>query len=114
PDGKHFLYLATNHQGGSPAENGIYYAGLDGKDVHQVVASDSGAEVAEGYLLYHTQPTLMAQPFDAASGTVSGEAVAILDKVKFDTGVWRAIRFGTCGSWIWREATGHALRSTRR
>jgi len=91
PDGKHFIYLATNHQGGTPAENGIYYAGLDGKDMHQVVASDSGAEVAEGYLLYHTQPTLMAQPFDAASGTVSGEAVAILDRVKFDTGVWRAL-----------------------
>ena len=91
PDGKHFVYLATNHQGGTPQGNGVYYAGLDGKDVHQVVASDSGAEVADGYLLYHTQPTLMAQAFDAGNGTVSGDAVAILDKVKFDTGVWRAL-----------------------
>ncbi len=91
PDGQHFIYLATNHQGGTPAENGIYYAGLDGQEVHQVVVSDGGAEVAGKYLLYHTQPTLMAQAFDAGSGKVSGEAVAILDKVKFDTGVWRAL-----------------------
>jgi Tol biopolymer transport system component len=91
PDGKHFVYLATNHRGGTPAENGIYYIGLDGKDGHQVVPSDGGAEVADGYLLYHTQANLMAQAFDAGSGRVSGEPVAILDKVKFDTGVWRAL-----------------------
>jgi len=91
PDGKHFIYLATSHQGGTPAENGIYYAGFDGKDVHQVVSSDGGAEVADGYLLYHAQGTLMAQPFDGGNGRVSGEPVAILDKVKFDTGVWRAL-----------------------
>jgi eukaryotic-like serine/threonine-protein kinase len=53
PDGKHFIYLATNHRGGTPAENGIYYIGLNGKDGHQVVASDGGAEVADGYLVYH-------------------------------------------------------------
>jgi eukaryotic-like serine/threonine-protein kinase len=91
PDGKHFVYLATNHQGGTPAENGVYYAGLDGKDMHQVVPSDAGAEVADGYLLYHSQATLMAQPFDEANGTVRGEPVAVLNKVKFDTGVWRAL-----------------------
>jgi len=91
PDGKHFVYLATSHQGGTPAENGVYYAGLDGKDAHQVVVSNAGAEVANGYLLYHAQATLMAQPFGAGKGTVSGEPVAILDKVKFDTGVWRVL-----------------------
>jgi len=91
PDGQHFLYLATNHQGGTPGENGIYYAGLDGKEGHQTVVSDGGAQYVDGHLLYHTQPTLMAQPFDPGSGTVSGEPVAILDKVKFDSGVWRAL-----------------------
>ena len=91
PDGKHFIYLATNHQGGTPAENGIYYAGLDGKDVHQVVSSDAGAQTADGYLLYHTQATLMAQGFDAGNGRLTGEPIAILDKLKFDTGVWRAL-----------------------
>lgn len=91
PDGKHFIYLATNHRGGIPGENGIYYTGIDGKDGHQVVTSDGGAEVANGYLLYHAQASLMAQAFDTGSGKVSGEPVAILDKVKFDTGVWRAL-----------------------
>jgi eukaryotic-like serine/threonine-protein kinase len=91
PDGKHFIYLATNHRGGTPEENGIYYIGIDGKDGHQVVTSDGGAEYANGYLLYHSQSALMAQKFDEGSGILSGEPVAILDKVKFDTGVWRAL-----------------------
>jgi eukaryotic-like serine/threonine-protein kinase len=33
----------------------------------------------------------MAQPFDPASGKLSGEPLALLDRVKFDTGVWRAL-----------------------
>src|ERR1700688_735292 len=85
------LGAAYNPRGGTRAENGVYYAGLDGKDMHQVVSSDGGAEVADGYLLYHSQATLMAQPFDEANGTVRGEPVAVLNKVKFDTGVWRAL-----------------------
>jgi Tol biopolymer transport system component len=91
PDGQHFIYLATNHRGGAAEDNGIFYGSLDGKEGHEVVVSDAGAEVADGYLLYHLQANLMAQKFDVGSGKVSGEPVAILDKVKFDTGVWRAL-----------------------
>jgi hypothetical protein len=29
PDGKHFIYLATNHLGGDRQENGIYFASVD-------------------------------------------------------------------------------------
>lgn len=91
PDGNHFIYLATNHRGGVPAENGIYFSALDGKDNHQVLATDGGAEFADGRLLYHSQNDIMAQPFDPSTGKLSGEPVSILDKVKFDTGVWRPL-----------------------
>ena len=90
PDGKHFLYLATNHNGGNPADNGIYYASLDGKENRFLVPSDSGAQYANGYLLYHSQNALMAQAFDPGSGKLQGDAVPIVDKVRQDSGIWRS------------------------
>jgi eukaryotic-like serine/threonine-protein kinase len=91
PDSKHFLYFATNHQGGSPEFNGIYFASLDGKENHLVMASDAAAEYASGYLLFHAQTALMAQPFDPSTGTLSGEPVTIIPNVRYDPGVWRAV-----------------------
>ena len=91
PDGKHFLYLATNHSGGKTEENGIYYASLDGKENRMVVSSDSAAQYASGYLLFHSGTMLMAQPFDPSSGKVSGEALPVVDKVRQDSGVWRTM-----------------------
>jgi len=89
PDGKHFLYLAASHQGGRPGDNGVYFGALESKEAHLVVPSDAGALYASGFLLHHLQNSLMAQPFDPAIGKVTGEAVTVLDKVKYDTGVWR-------------------------
>jgi hypothetical protein len=37
PDGKHFLYLATNHLGGNRQDNGIYFASVDNPQGHMVV-----------------------------------------------------------------------------
>jgi serine/threonine protein kinase len=91
PDNKHFLYYATNHQGGSTEFNGIYFASLDGKENHLVMASDAPGEYASGYLLFHAQTALMAQPFDPSTGKLSGEPVTIIPNVRYDPGVWRAV-----------------------
>ncbi len=61
PDGKHFLYLATNHNGTGAQENGIYFGSLDGKEDRLLVASDSAGDYSSGYLLYHFGTALMAQ-----------------------------------------------------
>ena len=91
PDGRHFLYLATNHNGGSRDQNGVYYGSLDSQDTHLVVSTDSGAEYANGYLLFHAQNALMAQPFDPSTGKLSGEASVVIDHVAHDIGVWRTM-----------------------
>jgi serine/threonine protein kinase/Tol biopolymer transport system component len=91
PDGKHFLYLATNHNGGKAQDNGIYYASVDGKENRILIPSDAGGEYASGYLLFHSGTALMAQAFDAASGKLSGEPMAIVGKVRHDSGVWRTV-----------------------
>ena len=91
PDGKHFLYLATNHSGGVREQNGIYFASLDGKENRLLLASDSGGEYAGGYLLFHAQTSVMAQPFDSRSGTLSGDVLPVVDRVQYDGTVWHAL-----------------------
>jgi eukaryotic-like serine/threonine-protein kinase len=89
PDGKHFLFFATNHSGTSPDQNGIYVGSTDSRATKLVLPSDSAAQYASGYLLYHLQTALIAQKFDPASATVSGDPVAIADHIQYDPSVWR-------------------------
>jgi serine/threonine protein kinase len=91
PDGKHFIYLATSHTGGDPTKNGIYFGSVDSAETHLVVANDSAAEYASGYLLYHAGTALVAQPFDPQSGVLSGSAVPVVDNLRDDIGVWRCV-----------------------
>jgi eukaryotic-like serine/threonine-protein kinase len=91
PDGKHFLFLATNHTGGDPKQNGIYFGSLDSKETRLIVNAESGAEYASGYLLYRANTALVAQPFDPQSGTLKGPAIPLLNNLRDDVGVWRSI-----------------------
>jgi Tol biopolymer transport system component len=54
-----------------------------------VVASDSAAQYASGYLLYHSQTALIAQKFDPASATLSGDPIPVADHIQYDLSVWR-------------------------
>ena len=91
PDGSHFLYLATNHSNPGPsAHNGIYFASLDGKENHFVVAAESNAVYARGHLLWEQSGSLLAQPFNPRSGTVSGETIALASGVGYNPSTWRA------------------------
>ncbi|HXZ27289.1 MAG TPA: protein kinase [Terriglobales bacterium] len=91
PDGQHFLYYATSHTSPSGQGSGIYYAALDGSLNKLVVASDAGGFYASGYLLYHQQNSLVAQRFDAASGTLGGDPEIISDAVAYDPGTWHLL-----------------------
>ncbi len=91
PDGKHFIFFATNHAGGDPKQNGIYFGSLDSTETHLVIATDSAAQYASGYLLYRANTALVAQPFDPQSGTLSGSATALVNSIRDDVGVWRSI-----------------------
>src|SRR3981081_2905649 len=67
PDGKHFLFFATNHSGGNPLQNGIYVASLEDDSAKFVLPTDSQAQYAAGYLLFRQQQALMVQRFDPAT-----------------------------------------------
>jgi serine/threonine protein kinase/Tol biopolymer transport system component len=87
PDGKHFLFFAANHSGG---EQGIYFGSLADGSYKRVLDSDSDAQYASGYLLYHLQSALLAQKFDPSSGAVSGEPINVANFVEYDSGTWHA------------------------
>jgi Tol biopolymer transport system component len=91
PDGKHFIFLATSHSGGDPKQNGIYFGSVDSKETHLVLATDSAAQYASGYLLYRASTALVAQPFDAKNGTLSGSPSPLVNNLRDDVGVWRSI-----------------------
>ena len=82
PDGRHYLYLAWSPQ---QANRAIYMGTLDSKDAVRLFASQSKvAYASEGYLLFHREGTLFAQPFDVKKVAFSGEPVRISDQVSYD------------------------------
>jgi Tol biopolymer transport system component/predicted Ser/Thr protein kinase len=92
PDGKHFLYLAGSHAVGTESElHAIYLGSLDGKPPRHLVNARSKPLYAAGHLLFVRQKTLMAQPFDAKSGTLSGEAFPVVANVQEDPGFFTAV-----------------------
>jgi serine/threonine protein kinase/Tol biopolymer transport system component len=90
PDGQHFLYVASNHSSPQGEQNGIYVASLDGKLNRFLVASLAGAAYAQGNLLFVRDSTLLAQPFDLNSLSLSGSPHPVADSVVLDLGVWHS------------------------
>jgi eukaryotic-like serine/threonine-protein kinase len=86
PDGKHFLFFATNHSGDS--EQGVFLGSLEDGSFKRLIDSDSGAQYASGYLLYHLQSQLLAEKFDPSTGTVSGDPVSVANVAEYDSGTW--------------------------
>ena len=88
-DGKHFIYLATNHQDPTGSANGVYLASLDGGEPRLVMRGVSNAVHADGWLLFERESMLYAQKMKD-DGTMKGDAVGVADDVLYDAGTWRA------------------------
>ena len=86
PDGNRFLYFVARADAG---KTGIYIASLDGKENRRILADVSGAMFAPsagvGRLLFIRENTLMAQPFDAARATTSGDVFPVAEWVSLTT-----------------------------
>ncbi|HEX7616229.1 MAG TPA: protein kinase, partial [Thermoanaerobaculia bacterium] len=80
PDGKHFLYVARS---ASSAAEGfpVVLASLDGGPEKVLLRSPAAAQYASGYLLYLRETTLMARPMDAGTGTFTGSALPLADRI---------------------------------
>src|SRR5688572_20913357 len=78
PGGRQFLFFT----GGPDFVRGVYLGSLDSPEVFRLTASDAqGAYVAPGWLLFVRQGTLLAQRFDLAQRTLSGESITVADSI---------------------------------
>jgi Tol biopolymer transport system component len=82
PDGRRYLYQARSPQ---QANSAVYVASLDSNDRTKLLTVQSKAVYAHsGYLLFHRQGILFAQPFDAEGASLTGEPVRVADDVSYD------------------------------
>jgi Tol biopolymer transport system component len=101
PDGRHYLFLS----GPAKADGAAIYAGtLDSSEATRLVAANSNPVYAEpGYLLYHNEGTLYAQPFNPKKLSLSGDAVRMADKVPYSTMGGGAFGASNTGVLIYRN-----------
>ena len=86
PDGEHFLYSTRTTTGGVGEGDAIFVASLDTAFTPRVLAnSGSSVDYANGHLLFAREQTLMAQPFDANSLEMTGDAFPIAERVYFES-----------------------------
>ena len=90
PDGKHFLYLAVNHNAVNSPDTALFLGSLDGKENRLLFHTVSSVKYAAGYLLLLRENTVVAQKFDAATGQFKGEPEPLKEDVQYDGGLWRA------------------------
>ena len=122
PDGRRFIFWV----GPSPPEvQGLYLGSLDAPETHRLVAADAGGAYAHpGYLLWPRQGVLVAAPFDAARGTLSGEPIPIAPAVGSSVATNRsafsvsttgllAYRTGVTGRsrLVWMDRSGTVVRA---
>jgi Tol biopolymer transport system component/predicted Ser/Thr protein kinase len=82
PDGNHYLYLAWSTQ---QANRAIYVGSLDSTDSIRLFDSQSKAAYARpGYLLFHREGALLAQPFDADKIALTGVVGRVADEIAYD------------------------------
>jgi serine/threonine protein kinase/Tol biopolymer transport system component len=75
PDGRHYLFLSWAND---PAERVVYAASLGETGRTEVIRAASNASyAAPGYILFHTEGALFAQPFDAGSLAISEEPIRL-------------------------------------
>ncbi len=75
------MYLAW---AGEPDKRAIVAGVLGSPDRTRLLAADSNPQYAPGYLLFRRDATVLAQPFDAASLSLSGGPVQIAGDVGFN------------------------------
>jgi Tol biopolymer transport system component len=128
PDGRHFLYTARSTE---LATGGIWVASLDSPgNRKKLVDSLSNAAYAlpspagwlspqPGHLLFASEQTLLAQPFDASSLEFKGEAFPLAEGISYASNIALAdfsvsangvLAYGSGGaslfSLVWRDRSG--------
>jgi Tol biopolymer transport system component len=120
PDGHRFLYLRAS---ADRAKAGVYVGDIDRTPAEQsrerILATNRQAYFAaspdggRGHLIYLSDTTLMAQPFDPDRLELSGDAVPIAEKVdSFPAQFYGLFSVSNNGTLVYREGLGSTLALT--
>ena len=82
PDGRRFTFTVRRGNG----EHEIRVGDLAGAAPYTVASGFSSTAYADGYLLFGRDETLVALPFDAATGRTSGDPLKVADRVAHNVG----------------------------
>jgi eukaryotic-like serine/threonine-protein kinase len=105
PDSRHFVFFA------SPS-NTVWIGSIDSTQTTRLLNADSQAQyVGPSHLLVVRQGTLVDQPFDAAKGALSGEAMPIAQQVTADALGYATFSASESGTLVYR--TGAANTKTQ-
>lgn len=112
PDGRHFLYAATDNADKSEVFIGDLQAKPGPRNAHLLMGGVVRSSYASpGYLLFVHENSLMAQPFDVQRLELRGEPLALVDHVdahlEFNTSNFSV---STNGVLAWRSQSGAEVR----
>jgi hypothetical protein len=108
PDGRHYLYTAMSRQESSV----IYVGSLDSTERARLLSAESKAAFAQpGYLLFHREGTLFAQPFDGNRFELTDQPVRIADQVAYVAGNLQAA-FAVSQNGVLVHRTGSGVAAT--
>ena len=93
PDGRHVLYFTTTGRsafGANTEDNvvGVYVLDVRTGKQSYLVHADSGAQFANGYLLYLQQQNLIARRFDPSSAKLIGNPQPLVKGVAYNGNFW--------------------------
>ncbi len=113
PDGKRFIYLAGTHRAGTESElNGVYLSTLGSPGRKLLLRARSNVVLSGDYLLFVRNQYLLAQKFDMAKESPTGEPIRLAENVAEQLGFFRAV-FGASDDGTLAYATGSASTKQR-
>ena len=84
------------------SKNALFMASIDGGRRTHLLDGLSKFAYADGYLLYHREGTLMAQPFDHKEARLTGEAIPVVENLFTAEGGFAAFTIADNGTLAYR------------
>jgi Tol biopolymer transport system component len=92
PDGDHFLFfIRTSAAGSGSLADSLCVGSVSTGKVKRFLHGVSDAAYANGHLLYMRETALMAQQFDPANVTLTGDPVPIVQQIQYDSRFSKAV-----------------------
>ena len=88
PGGEHLLYVVAGDPGG---RDGLFHLSLRSGKSRRLRPTAAEAYYARGYLLFERDGSLVAQPFDAERGELSGAPVVVAAEVDHDARTYQLL-----------------------